>query len=69
MGFLDFFLMRGIDATKITPRNAFSRKKFSDHFSGDPVAIFCLPPFPESGSRKRFHGSGVRAIDSPPRKT
>ena len=25
--------------------------------------------FPESGSRKRFHGSGVRAIDSPSRKT
>ena len=24
--------------------------------------------FPESGTKKRFHGSGVRAIDSPPRK-
>jgi alpha-L-fucosidase len=25
-------------------------------------------PFPESGSKKRFHGSGMRAIDFPPRK-
>ena len=30
---------------------------------------FNTHPFPESGSRKRFHDSGVRAIDSPPRKT
>ena len=26
-------------------------------------------PFPESGSRKPFHGSEMQAIDSPPRKT
>ena len=25
--------------------------------------------FPESGSKNQFYGSGVRAIDSPPRKT
>jgi hypothetical protein len=26
-------------------------------------------PFLESGSGKHYHGSGIRAIDSPPRKT
>ena len=48
--------------------NSDSGKK-SMYWSENQFIYVNTYPFPESGSRKRFHGSGMRAIDSPPRKT
>jgi hypothetical protein len=47
--------MRAIDSLhEITPKNMILREKFQN---------FTYIYFPESGSRKHFHASGMRAID------